>query len=120
MVLCDFSLKIVQDWTRPVHTGLVRCIPDRTSPVITGQVRYLPVLFPKSVNFCNLCSIHSIPCDWFLLYLSYLRMNPRREKWTKKRQDVAGTSSMRGSSGKALTGRFPHSSHHPSHSSDHE
>jgi hypothetical protein len=47
-------------------------------------------------------------------------MDPRREKQTKKHQDVAGASSKRGRSSKALAGCFPRPSHHPSHSSGNE
>jgi hypothetical protein len=50
-------------------------------------------------------------------------MAPRREKRTKNRQDVAGTSSSskRGRSGKALVGHYPPlPHHHPSHSSEEE
>jgi hypothetical protein len=47
-------------------------------------------------------------------------MDSRHEKRTKKRQDVARTSSKRGRSSKALAGHFPRPSHHPSHSSDDE
>jgi hypothetical protein len=42
-----------------------------------------------------------------------------REKRSKQRQDVVG-SSKQGRSGKPLAGRYPHSSHHPSHSSNEE
>jgi hypothetical protein len=55
--------------------------------------------------------------------MSYLKMDPRREKRTKNQHDVAGTSSFskQGCSGKALAGRHPPPPcHHPSHSSKEE
>jgi hypothetical protein len=57
-----------------------------------------------------------------LFSISYLRMDPCREKQTKQRQDVVGTS-KRGRTGKAPVSRGPppsRPSHDPSHSSDEE
>jgi hypothetical protein len=63
-------------------------------------------------------------CQYIIIDLSsmsYLRMDPRREKQTKHRQDVVGSSKHgRTGKGKALAGRYPPARHHPSHSSSEE
>jgi hypothetical protein len=112
---------------KTVRTGLVRSTPDLSGASLIGLVRPVPdlsgihqfcfqkmVIFMHLGNSCRLLIINSC------LSLSHLRMDSRCEKWTKKQQDVAGMSSKRGRSGKALAGHFPHPSHHPSHSSNDE
>jgi hypothetical protein len=93
-------------------TRLVSPVPD-----LSGIQQFCfknLVIFKILATSCRLLIINSC------LSLSYLRMDPCHEKRTKKWQDVAGTSSKRGRSGKALAGCFPHPSHHPSHSSESE
>jgi hypothetical protein len=109
------------------RTGLVRSTSDLSGASLTRLIWPVPDLsgikqfcFQKLVVFtllANSCRPHIINS---CLSMSHLRMDSRHEKRTKKRQDVAGTSSKRGRSSKALVGHFPRPSHHPSHSSDDE
>jgi hypothetical protein len=112
---------------KTARTGLVRSTPDLSGASLTRLVRPIPdlsgiqqfcfqilVIFTLLASSCHHLIINSC------LSMSHLRMDSHCEKWIKQQQDVAGTSSKRGRSGKALVGCFPRLSHHPSHSSESE
>jgi hypothetical protein len=112
---------------KTARTALVRSTPDLSCASLTGLIRLVSDLFgiqqfcfQKLIIFTLLAS----SCRHLIIKscqsMSHLRMDPHREKQTKQRQDVVGTSSKRGRSGKALAGCFPRPSHHPSHSSKSE
>jgi hypothetical protein len=109
---------------KTARTGLVWSTTDLFGATVTGLVWPVPDL-SGTQQFCfqNLVLtsplVTSYQCHTiYLSFISYLRMDPRCEKRTKQRQDVAGTS-KRGRSSKVLEGRHPPPPrHHPSHSGE--
>jgi hypothetical protein len=87
----------------------------------TGLVWYFTVSRPNPHKLLDPYSFLSILLSLIPLFvISISDMDPRREKRSKKGQDVARPSSKQGHQGKAVVIRSPppHPRHHPSHSSE--